>query len=292
MRNCRDDDMGHEMDLTTRAKEPVRIPGSTQPHGLLLGLTEADLAIRRTGREFAHIDEELTRKNSETDSFAYIVAHDLKEPLRGLHFHAKTLLRDYGPALDEKGRRKLARVQGLAERLTGLVDSLLVYSRAGLPGPRLALTDLNPVVAGVLELFAPAIEETKTKVEIPRPLPRVVCDPLRIGGVYNNLLSNALKYNDKPDRRIVIGHDDPAPGDTQVTLWVRDNGIGFDERHVEDVFLTFRRLHDRDEWGGGSGLGLALVKKIVERHGGRVSASGMPGKGTTISFTLPMRVST
>lgn len=290
MRSCRDDDMGHEVDQATRDKEPVRIPGSMPPHDLLLGLIEPDLAIRRTGRELARIDAELARSNGEADFFAYIVAHDLKEPLRGLHFHAKTLLRDYGPALDEKGRRKLARVQGLAERLTCLVDSLLVYSRTGQTDLRLAPTDLNQVVAGVLELFAPTIEETKTKVEIPRPLPRVLCDPVKIGGVYSNLLSNALKYNDKPDRCVVIGFDDPAPAAPQVTLWVRDNGIGLDERHFEDVFRIFRRLHGRDEWGGGSGLGLALVKKIVERHDGRVSASGASGKGTTISFTLPLRL--
>ena len=125
-------------------------------------------------------------------------------------------------------------------------------------------------------------EETKTELRVPRPLPVAFCDPVRIREVFANLLSNALKFNDKGARWIEVGWQDSDP----LRIWVEDNGIGIEPAQYENIFRIFRRLHGRDEWGGGSGAGLTIVRRIVERHGGEIRVESRPGEGTRFLFTL------
>jgi signal transduction histidine kinase len=123
-------------------------------------------------------------------------------------------------------------------------------------------------------------------MRVPRPLPTVRCDPVRAGSVLQNLVSNAVKYNDKPEKWIEIGWLDPETEGGPAVLYVRDNGIGIPEKHWDSIFRIFKRLHGRDRFGGGSGAGLTIARKLVERHGGRIWLESAPGEGTTFFFTL------
>jgi chemotaxis family two-component system sensor kinase Cph1 len=246
-----------------------------------------DLVLYKA-EELSRLNDELTRSNVELDSFAYVASHDLKEPLRGLHNYAHFLIEDYGDRLDAEGQDKLATLVRLTQRMEALIDSLLHYSRVG----RLELTwaevDLNAELADVVTLLEPRLRESHVELRVPRPLPRVRADQGRVREVFSNLITNAIKYNDKPQKWIEIGYSE-VPGEDGATVYefyVRDNGIGVPEEHQDTIFRIFKRLHGRDEYGGGVGAGLTIVKKIVERHGGAIWLTSQPGEGTTFWFTL------
>ncbi len=245
---------------------------------------------RRAERELAQRNQELEHANRELDDFAYIASHDLKEPLRGLHNYAQFLIADYGNQFDAEGRAKLDTLVRLSRRMETLIDSLLQYSRVGRADPVLEQVDVQEVVDDVLDRLAILIQEHGTDVRIPERLPVIVADRVRLGEVFANLVTNAVKYNDKPVRWIEIGTG-AGGGRKDVTsdehfFYVRDNGIGIPERHHEIVFRIFKRLHPRDEFGGGTGAGLTIVRKIVEKQHGRVWIESVPGEGTTVFFTL------
>jgi signal transduction histidine kinase len=256
---------------------------------------------RRAEEELQKRNAELDRSNKELDDFAYIASHDLKEPLRGIHNYSIFLLEDYGGQLDAEGRKKLETLGRLSSRMEQLIDSLLHYSRVGKADLVLAPVDLNDVVADVAESLRISLEQHAVEVRIPRPLPVIRCDLLRITEVFRNMVTNAIRYNDKPHRWIEIGYCQAAelatrPETTEnrsdlqpdsLVLYVRDNGIGILERHFDAVFRMFKRLHARDKFGGGTGVGLAIVKKVVERHGGSVWLESTYGQGTSIYFTIP-----
>ncbi|HXE80547.1 MAG TPA: ATP-binding protein [Vicinamibacterales bacterium] len=241
---------------------------------------------QRAEQELARRNEELEQTNRELDDFAYIASHDLKEPLRGIHNYSQFLLEDYANRLDEEGREKLGTLVRLSRRMEALIDSLLHYSRLGRGDLALTDVDVNELLAEVLELHAVTLREKDIDVRVPRPLPTVRADRDRLGEVLANLITNAVKYNDKSERWIEIGTVEPAEDDS-VTFYVRDNGIGIQERHLDAVFRIFKRLHSRDEFGGGTGAGLTIVRKIVDRHQGRVWIESSPGVGTTVFFSLP-----
>jgi PAS domain S-box-containing protein len=230
--------------------------------------------------------EMLVRSNKELDDFAYIASHDLKEPLRGIMSYSTFLLEDYGSQLDAEGREKLKTMGDLAGRLSTLTDDLLTFSRVG----RLELArrpvDLNKLVEDVLATLKLSLEREKVKVYIPSPLPTVVCDAVRMREVYYNLISNALKYNNKEEKWLEIGMlhrwNDPA----QTVFYICDNGIGIRDKHLDKVFTMFKRLHSGNKFGGGTGAGLAIVKKIIERHGGHIWLESAEGEGTIFFFTL------
>ena len=242
--------------------------------------------------------EELERSNKELDEFAYIASHDLKEPLRGIHNYACFLLEDYGETLDEKGREMLETLPRLTKRLEALISALLEFSRVGRVDLAVKETDLNAVVSDVLDTVHISLEEQEVDVRIPKPLPTLACDHARIGEVFRNLVTNALKYNDKDEKWIEIGWGSNGAGressssadamhDAWPAFYVRDNGIGIPEKHMDSIFGIFQRLHGRDEYGGGTGVGLTIVKKIIEKHGGEIWAESVYGDGTTFHFTLP-----
>lgn len=240
--------------------------------------------LRFYAQELSAANAELARSNQELDDFAYIASHDLKEPLRGIHNYAGFLLEDYGAQLDAEGRSKLETLSRLARRMEALIDSLLQFSRVGRVELATRATDLNELVQATLESLQILLEQDQVELVIPRPLPTLVCDQVRVREVFHNLITNAIKYNDKPRKRVEVGFE--ARGDGPPALYVRDDGIGMAARHHDAIFRLFKRLHGREKFGGGTGVGLTIVKKIVERHGGRVWVESEPGAGTTVRFTL------
>ncbi len=244
----------------------------------------------------ALLNEQLARSNEELDAFACVASHDLKEPLRGIHKYAQQCV-DNAESLDEERRTKLHALMQLAARMDNLLDSLLHFSRVGRVALQREDLDLNDVIAEALEIVTARRTDQATEVTIPRPLPKAFVDRFRVREVFVNLIVNALKYNDKPKRVVEIGflapHEDGdrgvAPVETahQNIYFVRDNGIGIQAKHYEQIFRMFRRLHARDKYGGGAGAGLTIAKKLIERHHGQIWLSSTLGQGTTFYFTLP-----
>jgi PAS domain S-box-containing protein len=227
-------------------------------------------------------ERELSRSNADLEDFAQIVSHDLKEPLRGIGEYAAEIRKDCPQWAPQETRDKLDTLVRLSERMGSLMDSLMQYSRVGRAEMAIQDADLNTVVAGAIEGLRPIIDREQAVVELKSPLPRLRCDALRVGQVFTNLIVNALKYNQSPVKRIEIG----CRAGLRRVLYVKDNGIGIAPRNHEAVFQMFRRLHPRDRYGGGTGSGLAIVKKIVDRHGGRIWLESDLGKGTIACFTL------
>jgi signal transduction histidine kinase len=185
----------------------------------------------------------------------------------------------------------------LTRRMERLIDTLLHYSRVGRVDLALTEVDLGELVAEQVDSLSGTLTGDDAEVEVEGILPVVRCDRTRIGEAFRNLIVNAFKYNEGPAKRVVIGAlppgsvvgdvvADPAEGPV---LWVRDNGIGIAEKHQAVVFDIFKRLHPRDAYGGGTGAGLTIVQKVVERHGGRIWLQSEPGSGTTFYFTLAGR---
>ncbi len=231
--------------------------------------------------------EELSRSNAELDDFAYIVSHDLKEPLRSIHSFSSFLLEDYRDQLDKDGKSHLDIVMRSAKRMESLLDDLRIYSRFGRTELAVKPTDPGKLVTKVLEDMRPLLEEKNVNVVVARDMPTVTCDYVRMGVVFRNLIENAVKYNTSEKKQIEVGWmptDDS--GNHGPVFFVHDNGIGIREKHLENVFKIFKRLHGRDKFGGGTGAGLPIVRKIVERHGGRIWAESEFGKSSTFYFTL------
>jgi light-regulated signal transduction histidine kinase (bacteriophytochrome) len=252
------------------------------------------LERKQTAEALEHQAQELARSNAELADFAFLVSHDLKEPLRGIQQYSGFLLEDLAGRLDADSQSKLETIARLAERLEGLIESLLEYSRVGRVELAVAETDLQRVVAGVRESLQVRLEQENIEICVPRALPAVRCDSARVGEIFYNLITNAIKYNESPQKKVEVGYrlGEPLEGGADeraraaTVFYVRDNGIGIPKRHLNSVFRIFKRLHSREKYGGGTGAGLTLVTKIVERHGGRIWVESELGKGSTFYFTL------
>ena len=227
---------------------------------------------------------QLTAANQELEGFTYTVAHDLRAPLRHLHGYASMLLENVGERFDERSAHYADRIATASLRMGELVDDLLAFSRTGQTAPRVARTDFNALVADVREELEP-ISRGRTIEWAIATLPTLDVDPTLLRVVWVNLLSNALKFSaPRPIARIEVGTRRECDGET--VFFVRDNGVGFDMSHAEKLFGVFQRLHGREQFDG-TGIGLATVRRIVERHGGRAWAVGAIDRGATIYFTLP-----
>lgn len=226
---------------------------------------------------------ELERSNQELDAFAYIASHDLKEPLRGIHNYSQFLLEDYGAQLDDEGREKLETLKQLAKRMDGLIKTLLRFSSVGRADLALSQINAGDLVRDARDVLRTAIEEAGTQIEIATDLPDVTCDPVLAGQVVQNLLANAIKYTSREHGRVEAGWNSDM---RRPVFHVRDDGIGIREQDYESIFRIFKRLHGQNKYGGGLGAGLTIVKKIVERHGGRIWVESQSGKGSTFYFTL------
>jgi PAS domain S-box-containing protein len=246
--------------------------------------TSTDIdALIQTEQDLAYHAAQLARSNTDLEDFAYVASHDLKEPLRGISNYSTFLLEDYGDQLPADGREKLETLVRLSKRMYELLDHLLEYSRAGRTDLAIQDVALEDVVTRALDGVRARLDQDKVDVVVHTPLPRIRCDPLRIGQVLGNLIVNAVKYNDTAEKRVEIGVANTEEG---LAIFVKDNGIGIPPQHKESVFRMFKRLHARDRYGGGTGAGLAIVKKIIQRHNGLIWLESTPGMGTTFYFTI------
>jgi two-component system sensor kinase FixL len=233
-------------------------------------------------RQLEAANEQLARMNRELSEFAYIVSHDLKAPLRGIKSLADWIATDHADALDEEGREKLRLLLARVERMHGLIDGILQYSRIGRVTEEKEPVNLRELVPQIVDLLA--VPEN-IQITICDDLPVVEIERTRITQVFQNLLSNAVKYMDKPQGRIAVTcHDDNG----QWTFSISDNGPGIEEKYHEKIFQLFQTLSPRDQYES-TGIGLTLVKKIVESYGGRIWVKSCPGEGSTFFFTLPKR---
>lgn len=259
-----------------------------------------DVTQRRLAEEgLAQANAELARSNRELEQFAYVASHDLQEPLRMVTSYTQLIAKRYGDKLDASAREFMDFSVAGALRMQRLIHDLLAYSRVGTRGRVPEPMDSGRSVDEALANLKLAIEEPGA--EITRdPMPRVLADATQLTQLFQNLIGNALKFRGPGKPRIHVGaRRQPAPAPAGIPPggrvgpvreeWhfsVRDNGIGIDPQYYERIFVIFQRLHTQDQYSG-TGIGLAICKKIVERHGGRIWVESQPGQGTTFHFTLP-----
>jgi len=226
---------------------------------------------------------DLEAANKEMESFSYSISHDLRAPVRAIVGFSGMLWEDNASMLDDEGRRKLGIVQSEATRMGTLIDDLLAFSRLSRQSVAPITLDMGAMARAMFDRVRTQNGNTKAQLQL-QPLPQVLADRSLIDQVWANLVSNAIKYSSKRDSPVVeIG---AISDDKEHIYYVRDNGAGFDPRHKAKLFGVFQRLHDQSEFSG-TGVGLALVQRIVDRHGGRVWAEGKPNEGATFYFTLP-----
>lgn len=250
---------------------------------------EQTAALEREGRKAGHIERQLSDKalelkrcNAEFEQFAYVVSHDLQEPLRMVASYTDLLVQRYKGQFDERAEKYVSYASDGAKRMQRLIEALLTFSRIGTRGRLPEPTDLTAVAREATRKLGLAMTRTGAHVEI-AALPHVMADAAQIGQVFENLIDNSIKFRGDRTPHIRIGAE---PDGNQWVISVADNGIGIDTKFSERVFLLFQRLHDRESYDG-IGVGLTLSRKIVERHGGRIWYESQPGKGTTFFFTLP-----
>lgn len=252
-----------------------RVGGRRRFSGIIRDISERKQAEARQSQ----LVQDLAAANEELSSFAYVASHDLKAPLRAIAALADWISTDYADKFDDDGKEQMRLLIGRVHRMDQLIDGILQYSRVGRVREESVPVALDPLLHEIVDLLAPPPE---ISVEI-GPMPTVVVEPTRIQQVFQNLLSNAIRYMDKPQGRIEVGAQ--RSGDDW-RFHVRDNGPGIEARHQERIFALFQTLQPRDRTES-TGIGLSLVKKIVELYGGRVWLESAPGEGSTFYFTLP-----
>jgi signal transduction histidine kinase len=243
---------------------------------------------RSTGTRLDEQAVELRRSNAELEQFAYVASHDLQEPLRKVTSFCQLIEKRYGDKLDERGVEYIAFAVDGAKRMQVLINDLLTFSRVGRLNTTESEVDLDAALDTALGNLTVAIEESGAQIVRPvDPLPHIAGDPTLLAMLWQNLIGNAMKFRreDHPPR-IVIGCD-PAPDDSQWLITVSDNGIGIAPEFVDKVFVIFQRLHGRDTYGG-TGIGLAVCKKIVEHLGGTIWIDTTYTEGTRFQFTVPV----
>jgi PAS domain S-box-containing protein len=226
--------------------------------------------------------EELKRSNSELEQFAYVASHDLQEPLRMVASYTQLLQRRYDARLDGDAREFMAYIVDGATRMKQLIEDLLAYSRVGTKGKDFRPVACETALRRALANLRAAIEESGAAVSYDA-LPTVDADEVQLAQLLQNLIGNALKFRSSSVPRIHLGIQEL---DTEWQFEVRDNGIGIEPQYYERIFMVFQRLHNKGEYPG-TGIGLAICKKVVERHGGRIWVTSSPGQGSSFHFTLP-----
>jgi PAS domain S-box-containing protein len=273
--------MGAGRDLFGVRKDGVEIPVEIglnpieTDEGLFVLASVVDITERKRS------ETELRRSNEELERFAYVASHDLQEPLRMVGSYVQLLAKRYRGKLDADADDYIGFALDGALRMQRLIEDLLAFSRVGTRGAALLATDADVVLEAALGSLKLAIEEAAGAVTHDR-LPTVLADAGQLEHLFLNLISNAIKFRRAEPPRV---HVAAARGDGVWRFSVRDNGIGIEPQYFERIFILFQRLHAREDYPG-TGIGLAIAKKIVERHGGRIWVESEPGRGSTFFFTL------
>ncbi len=281
----------------------IPIPGEVRPWGVLTAhsfsprrFTKGDTGFMESAANLLalalqrwHVEaslrkqaEELSRSNAELQQFAYVASHDLQEPLRTVASFVQMLARRYNDKLDQEGREYIAFAVEGVQRMSNLVRDLLTYSRVvSAEGKAARDADLNGLMAWGLANLKPRLDEAGATVTHDK-LPTAAVDGMQLSQVFEELIGNALKFRSEEPPRVHVAAEDLGE---EWKISVRDNGIGFDPQYSSRIFSAFKRLHGRQY--SGTGIGLAICRTIVERHGGRIWADSEPGHGSTFHFTLP-----
>ncbi len=259
--------------------------------GRPVGLRTFLLDITQRKRAEAALVEQadkLARSNAELEQFAYVASHDLQEPLRKIQAFGDRLKTKYEANLGPEGIDYLGRMQNAAARMQVLIQDLLTLSRVASNSKPFAAVDLNEVVRTVVSDLEMRIQDTQGRVEI-GPLPAIWGDRGQMAQLFQNLIGNGLKFRKPGESPVVKIHSQMqklASGEAECWITVEDNGIGFDEKYRDRIFQIFQRLHGRNEYEG-TGIGLAICRKIVDRHNGSITANSSPGAGARFLITLP-----
>lgn len=251
--------------------------------GMLVTAAIRDISVRKEAENrLAQLVEDLSRSNEELGQFAYVASHDLQEPLRMVASYTQLLSRRYKGKLDADADEFIAFAVEGASRMQRLIHDLLLYSRVGTKAAELLDTSSENALRQALLNLRGAIQDSGAVLTLD-PLPRVLADETQLIQLFQNLVANAIKYQDTGTPRI---HISAVPAANRKWLFsVQDNGIGIEPEYFDKIFGMFQRLHKRDEYAG-TGVGLAICKKIVERHGGRIAVESRPGEGSAFTFAL------
>lgn len=247
--------------------------------GSLIDVTER----KQMEERLKQMTAELQLSNTELEQFAYVISHDLQEPLRMVSSYTQLLAKRYGDKLDADADEFIAYAVDGAKRMQTLLHDLLEYSRVGTRGKPFNLVNCEHIVEQAMANLKIAIEECGASVSYD-VLPTIMGDEGQLVRLFQNLIGNAIKFRGKKAPQV---HISAKRMDNIVTFSVKDNGIGIEPQHSQSIFEIFRRLHTREEYPG-TGMGLAICKKIVERHGGRISVQSQPGQGSTFYFSVNM----
>ena len=282
---------GRTIELTGRRKDGNQIPlemslasWQTEDGSFLTGILRDITSRKAAEAALAEKMEELAQSNAELALFTYIASHDLREPLRTVGSNLQLLERQLGPGPESDAGKQFAFAMGGVRRMQALIDDLLVYTRVGTEGKPFEKVDSSEAVREAMTALSAAIEETGAEIEIGR-LPLVVADRFQFVQLFQNLLSNAIKFHRQKPPRVSI---EASADDRDWIFTVRDQGIGVDPRYADQVFAIFQRLHSGSEYPG-TGIGLAVCRKIVERHGGRIWVEPAAEGGSAFRFTIPAR---
>lgn len=246
--------------------------------------TRAHELIRQAKETAEKTAEDLARSNADLEQFAYVASHDLQEPLRAVAGFMGMLKRQYTNQLDEKAQQYIGHAIEGAERMQALVNDLLTFSRVGTKGGAFARIPIQAALNRALDNLRIAIEESNAQITSDE-LPEITADASQMAQLLQNLIANAIKFRGERQPRI---HISSQCQNDQWTFCVSDNGIGIEAQYFDRIFLIFQRLHSRTYYSG-TGIGLAVCKKIVERHGGTIGVESKPGEGSTFCFTIPDR---
>jgi light-regulated signal transduction histidine kinase (bacteriophytochrome) len=275
-----------------------RVQERTQKLLIINTELEAEIAERqRTEEKLKAYTFKLEQSNRELQDFAFVASHDLQEPLRKIQAFGDRLKLKYSESLTNEGKDYLERMQKAAQRMQTLINDLLAFSRVTSKAQPFTPVNITKVLQEVLSDLEVHIQKVSAQIEI-GDLPTIHADPSQMGQLLQNLISNALKFRREEEAPVVKIWGQLLERDEQLwtqdlsarpmcQIMVEDNGIGFDEKYLDRIFTVFQRLHGRNEYEG-TGVGLAICRKIVERHGGSITAKSILGQGATFIVTLPV----